>query len=49
MNPGNVVYRLAALAVLIVASLVYLSPLVLPADFPLPKFLQREPLHRASA
>ena len=45
MNPGNVVYRLAALAVLIVASLVYLSPLVLPADFPLPKFLQREPLH----
>jgi len=45
MNPGNVVYRLAALAVLVVASLVYLSPLVLPADFPLPSFLQREPLH----
>ena len=45
MNPGNVVYRLAALAVLIVASLVYLSPLVLPADFPLPSFLHREPLH----
>lgn len=45
MNPGNVVYRLAALAVLVVASLVYLSPLVLPADFPLPKFLHREPLH----
>lgn len=45
MNPGNVVYRLAALAVLVIASLVYLSPLVLPADFPLPKFLQREPLH----
>jgi preprotein translocase subunit SecD len=45
MNPGNVVYRLAAVAVLLIASLVYLSPLVLPADFPLPKFLQREPLH----
>lgn len=45
MNPGNVVYRLAALALLVVASVVYLSPIVLPADFPLPSFLPREPLH----
>ena len=45
MNPGNVVYRLILLAVLTVGSLVYLSPMFLPADTPLPSFLPREPLH----
>jgi len=45
MNPGNVTYRLALLAVLTIGALVYLSPIVLPASVPLPSFLPREPLH----
>ena len=45
MNSGNIVYRLIFLAVLSIGALVYLSPVFLPADFPLPKFLPREPLH----
>src|SRR5690606_40968749 len=45
MNPSNVIYRIIGLAVLTIGALVYLSPLVLPPDVPLPSFLPREPLH----
>lgn len=45
MNPSNVIYRIIGLAVLTIGALVYLSPLVLPSDVPLPSFLPREPLH----
>jgi len=45
MNPGNVVYRLIVLAALTLGAIIYLSPVLLPADMPLPKFLPREPLH----
>jgi preprotein translocase subunit SecD len=45
MNSINIVYRLIFLAALTIGALVYLSPIFLPADMPLPKFLPREPLH----
>jgi preprotein translocase subunit SecD len=45
MNPGNVVYRIIGLVLLTIAALVYLAPVLLPADTPLPSFLAREPLH----
>jgi preprotein translocase subunit SecD len=45
MNSSNIIYRLIFLAALTIGALVYLSPIFLPADAPLPTFLPREPLH----
>ncbi len=45
MNPGNVSYRILLVAALTLGSLVYLSPIFLPAGTPLPSFIPREPLH----
>ncbi len=45
MNSGSVNYKVAAILALALGALVYISPLLLPADFPLPSFLQRDPIH----
>ena len=43
MNPGNVMYRLAAMAVVTIAAITYLLPVVLPADSR-PSFLPEDPI-----
>ena len=45
MSPGNVIYRLVALVAMLVAAVVYLSPIVLPEGIALPSFLNKTPIH----
>jgi len=45
MNPGNVVYRIALLAALVIGALVYLLPVFVPEGTVLPDALAKNPIH----